>query len=143
MCRHTVTMVVIQTNTLETPHLPGLPDVLKALQSSPNRTLLRAGEHGSNYLWPCTQHWLTKSSCMRPGLEDVPPLRYAVLPGSHIHGHESLGSGMIDSDAGKGRRAENAGAPGGQNTRGEAHGTGTLKYSNTHVSVRNIVQYRH
>lgn len=70
---HTVSMVVIQTNMLETPLLPEIPDVLRPNQNSPNHTLLRADEHGSNYLWPYAQHWLTKTSCMRLEVEDVAP----------------------------------------------------------------------
>lgn len=105
MC-HTVSMVVIQTNMLETPLLPEIPDVLRPRQSSPNHTLLRADKHGSNYLWPYTQHWLTKTSCMRLELEDITPQHTAQHCTPWLTQTQVRGSGMINSDAEKERQVE-------------------------------------
>lgn len=108
---HTVSMVVIQTNIEETPHLPEIPDVLRPLQSSRNHTLLWAIEHGSNYLWPYTQHKLTTTSCMGLEPEDVTPHNTqlnAELHDSHVHRHKTLGSSMINWDADNERQVETA-----------------------------------
>lgn len=61
------------------------PDVLSPFQSSLNHTPLWAIEHGSNYLWPCTQHKLTKTSFMRQGPVDVTPTTQSSTLNSMTH----------------------------------------------------------